>query len=250
MILDAVHTRDRFPFLLAALYRPGLPLYERRTRRYQKIQVRPRARRERASVAICDGNGRTCTIDSYDGRLIAGVWKSSANPSFWNISQLQPVVNKTVRDTLRNRYNGLSRKEICILFESYIAKSSKRYSFTIRDDVIIKKRQENGYFVIISGNQYASCIMCESSRYVMVKSRRITISDITYTLFCAYSVWCVTYVSDILMSTNEASSCKAMREPAAVQRYLLCDATVWLWRASFTGEPRLRVAHKKCFTKS
>jgi len=103
-----------------------------------------------------------------------------------SVSCSQSLIKRFV---IRNRYNGLSRKEICILFESYIAKSSKRYSFTIRDDVIIKKRQENGYFVIISGNQYASCIMCESSRYVMEESRRITISDITYTLFCAYTAW-------------------------------------------------------------
>jgi len=76
--------------------------------------------------------------------------------------------------------------------------------------------------------------------------------DLWYHIHPVSCEWRECNVSDISTLENEASSCKVMREPAAVHSRATVSPVrrgVWLWRASFTGKRRLHVVHKKCLTQ-
>lgn len=71
--------------------------------------------RERAlRLRFAMGMEQTCTIDSYDGRLIAEARKFAARNPFSETPAIcsQSLIKRPANGITYNRYNGLNRKKI------------------------------------------------------------------------------------------------------------------------------------------
>lgn len=140
-------------------------------------------------------------------------------PLFRNTSYLQPVANKTVRDALRNRYNGLNRKEIFYTkvtaerFEAMQFRNMRRRNY----EKVVRKR-----LLFKVGTNTLPRKVCENLQHVMGESREIMISDITYTLLHDARGAYVKHldIGKQRMKLRRVKLCVNQRRCIHVQRYL------------------------------